>query len=531
MESGVKRILSLFLILFFCLPSFCFDFTDTLEFSTFFSARNDTIIAAIVVDIPKNYYLYSNPKGPGVGRELQVSLIDTATAEIVFAKQKTPQKILPEGEDDDYWVWAWKSEAAIFLAFSPETQFPVSVKIEGAYCHISCIPFWQTLEILPDRGFFDDELKQIFAEAQDLPIKGVNIQKSFTTRAPPQNYTLLSAIFFAFLAGIILNFMPCVLPVVGIKILSFTENTSKKVAVLRSFAFSAGIIFVFLILALITIQAKIWWGQQFQNPIFINILSLFMLVGALFLFDVFAISPNSKVADLERKQDKNSLLGNFVRGICATILATPCSGPFLGAIMAWAVIDNHASAVFAVFLSVAVGMSAPYILLSITGGAKISQKIGKYSLLIKRILAVILLLFAGYLFYSANYGRFFATQNRQVSNSVWQPFSDELFENASKNGQSVIVNFTAKWCLNCQYNNIAVYDTREIREILRRKGILALTADLTSENLPAQRLKERLNAKSLPFVAIFDGNDFTNPAVFYDIVSKRAIFEALENVK
>ena len=524
----MKKTTSFFLVLFLYTFSFCFEFTDTLEFSTFFSARKDTIIAAIVVDIPKNHYLYSNPKGPGIGRELQVSLIDTATAEIVFAKKQIPQKILPQDEPEDQWVWAWKNEAAIFLAFSPETQFPVNVKIEGAYCHISCIPFSQTLEILPDRGFFDEDLKQIFAEAQDLPVKGVIIQKHFTTRAPPQNFTLLSAIFFAFLAGIILNFMPCVLPVLGIKILSFTENTSKKTAVLRSFAFSAGIFFVFLLLALITVQAKIWWGQQFQNPIFINILSFFMLVGALFLFDVFVISPNSKVADLERKQDKSSLLGNFIRGICATILATPCSGPFLGAIMAWVVIDNSQATVFAVFLSVAAGMSAPYILLSIVGGAQISRKIGKYSLLIKKTLGIILLIFAGYLFYSANSGKFFQTKN---NNSVWQPFSQELFENAQKNEQSVIIEFTAKWCLNCQYNKVTVYETKDIYKILQSKNILALTADLTNENLPAQRLKEKLNARSIPFSAIFDGNDFTNPIVFYDIVSKKAVIEALENVK
>jgi len=527
----VKRILSLFLILFFCLHSFCFAFTDTLEFTTFFSAQNDTIITAIVIDIPANHYLYSNPKGPGLGRELQVSLIDSTNAEIVLAKQKTPQKILPEGEPDDQWVWAWKTESVIFLGFSPETQFPAKVKITGAYCHTSCIPFSQIVEILPDRGFFDEELNDIFANAQILPVEGLQLQQSFTPRAPPKNHTILSAILFAFLAGIILNFMPCVLPVVGIKILSFTENTSKKVAVLRSLAFSAGIIFVFLILALIAAQAKIWWGQQFQNPVFITVLAIFMIVGALILFDILTISTNSKLANLERKQNKNSLSGNFIRGICATILATPCSGPFLGAIMAWTLIHENSTAIFAVFLSVAVGMSAPYIVLSIVGGAKISQIVGKYSLLIKRILAVILLIFAGYLLFSANYGRFSNAQAHQDSSSEWQAFSQELFENALLNRQSVIVNFTAMWCLNCQYNNLTVYGTREIREILQRRNILGLTADLTSENLPAQRLKENLGARSIPFVAIFDGNDFSNPIVFYDIVSKRVIAETLENIK
>lgn len=546
MESALKNFLSFCLILFFYTHLFAFEFNledgnifnDTLEFSSEFLYQNDTTIAAILVDIPENYHLYSNPKGPGIGKDLQITLIDSTTAEILFAKKQIPQNFLPEGEDDDQWVWAWENSAAIFIAFSPETEFPVNIKIEGVYCNVSCIPFSNIVEIFPDKGLFDEELQTIYEKSEDLPLKITqqiqnNIKtEDFTPQTPPKNYTLFSAILFAFLAGIILNFMPCVLPVLGIKILSFAEHTSKKTAILRSLAFSAGIVFIFLILAFITIQAKIWWGQQFQNPIFITILSVFMVLGALFLFDIFVISPNSKIAEIDRNQDKKSLFGNFVRGICATILATPCSGPFLGAIMAWTMLNDSKAATFVIFLSVASGMSAPYILLSIFGGAEISRKIGKYSVIIKRILGVILLVFAIYLFYSANSDKIFKTENRQTKeNSVWIPFSQELFENALINEKSVIVDFTAKWCLNCQYNKISVYETKEIKEILNRKNILALTADLTNENIPAHKLMEELNAKSIPFLAVFNGNDFTNPAVFYDIVSKKAVIETLEKIK
>jgi thiol:disulfide interchange protein len=192
-------------------------------------------------------------------------------------------------------------------------------------------------------------------------------------------------------------------------------------------------------------------------------------------------------------------------------------------------IDNSQTAVFAVFLSVGVGMGAPYVLLSIFGGEKISRKVSKYSLVIKRALGVILLLFAGYLFFSANSEKIFTKNIRQ--SGVWLDFSQELFENARKNGQSVIVDFTAKWCLNCQFNKVSVYETKEIRQILREKNILALTADLTNENIPAQNLQSKLNSKSIPFLVIFDGNDFKNPTVFYDIVTKKAIMETLREVK
>ncbi|MCL2843931.1 MAG: thioredoxin family protein [Chitinivibrionia bacterium] len=501
-----------------------------LSFETSFWDKGDTVIVAIIIGIPENYHLYSNPKGPGVGRELRINFDDNAG--VLFAKQTTPQKYLPPNEPPELWLWAWQNEAIIFIAFSSKYfSPPVYIEIEGGYCRISCIPFSRRLKIEPNGNVFDKDLKYIFEKAKKFPLADDDLIV-FNIHISPQNFSLLSAIFIAFLAGIILNFMPCVLPVLGIKILSFSQNTSKKTAFLKSLAFSAGIIFVFLLLAIVAIQAKIWWGQQFQNPIFITALALFMVVGALVLFDILTLSPNSKVADLERKQDKSTFFGNFVRGICATILATPCSGPLLGAIFAWVLIDNTPNAVLAVFLAVGAGMSAPYMVLSVFGGAKISQKIGKHSHSLKKILGVILLLFAVYLLFSAHSHRILPNSVlNTVSNSVWIEFSQELFEEAQRNRQSVIVQFTARWCLNCQYNKITVYETPEIRRILTERNILALSADLTNENIEAQNLKQMLNSRSIPFMAIFDGNDFSNPIIFRDIVSRGAVLQALERVR
>jgi len=510
------------------------DEVDTLEFNLALWEKNDSLIFAVIIGVPGGYYLYSNPKGPGVGKELQINLDENAP--VLFAKQSPPQKFFPPNESAENWLWAWKNEAIIFIGFSgADFSSPLEIELNGAYCLSLCIPFSRRLKISREAAAFDENLKNAFVNAIHFPLNQGETAEfaEFNVRLAQQDFSLFSAIFFAFLAGIILNFMPCVLPVLGIKILSFSQNRSKKTALLKSLAFSFGIIFVFLILAVIAVQARIWWGQQFQNPIFITVLAALMFLGALFLFDVFSLSPNSKVADLERKQDKNTFFGNFIRGICATVLATPCSGPLLGAVFAWALIDNTPNAVFAVFLAVGAGMSAPYIVLSVFGGAKISQKISKYSVLLKKILGIILLLFAGYLLFAAHSHRIFTAElssNAEVG-GVWQEFSPELFERARVSGQSVIVEFTARWCLNCQYNRIAVYETPEILSILKERDILALRADLTNQNISAQDLQRRLNSKSLPFMAIFDGGDFENPVIFRDLVGKRAVAEALENVR
>ncbi|MCL1945879.1 MAG: thioredoxin family protein [Chitinivibrionia bacterium] len=535
-NAKIKAQKIIFLALFCCFStvfaffeSFNFSDENELSFEVSFFNNDDTIIAAITINIPQDYHLYSNPKGPGVGKNLSINFDETDN--ILFAKKSVPKKFLPLDEPPDQWVWAWENEAIVFLAFLRENFSSTFIEISGVYCDVSCVPFFKTLEISPNDAKFSEKLMKIYANAENFPLFSDEESSEFlefSIKENRRNFTLFSALFFAFIAGIILNFMPCVLPVLGIKILSFSQNVSKKTAFLRSLSFSAGIIFVFLILAIVAVQTKIWWGQQFQNPIFITALSIFMIIGALFLFDIFTLSPSQKIANLERKQDKSALLGNFIRGICATILATPCSGPFLGAIFTWALIDNSANAVFAVFSAVGIGMSAPYILLSIFGGVKISQKIGKYSIIIKRILGVILLLFAVFLLFSAHLDNFF---QKDKKNLVWTEFSPELFEKAQKNGQSVIIEFTAKWCLNCKYNKITVYETKEIKRILREKNILALSADLTNENIPAQELQKKLNSKSIPFMAVFDGNDFTNPVIFYDVVSKKSVMSALKSVK
>jgi thiol:disulfide interchange protein len=508
-----------------------FETDDTLSFETAIKVQSDTLIAAITINIPRNYHLYSNPKGPGIGKDLQINLKDE-NVEFLFAKKQRPKVFLPPDEPDTAWVWAWEEKAVIFAALKTVNFDSAKIQIEGVYCDLSCVPFSKTISVNNSDKPFDDSLQEIYESSQDIAFErdaedyGVY---NFDVKKFTQKHSLFSALLLAFFAGVILNFMPCVLPVLGIKILSFAQDTDKKTAIFKSFAFALGVIFVFLLLAIAAIQLKIWWGQQFQNPVFITILSVLMLVGSLFLFDVFTLSPNSGVANFEMKQKKNSLWGNFIRGVCATILATPCSGPFLGAIIAWALIDNSNAAVFAVFLSVGTGMSAPYVLLSVLGGVKISRKIAKYSVVIKKILALILLLFAVYLFVSANYGKFFA-QNHDNYDLVWVDFSPELFETARKNKQSVIVNFTAKWCLNCQFNKISVYDSEEIHRIFRQRNILAMTADLTNENPPAQKLQEELKSKSIPFLAIFDGDDFGSPVVFYDIVSKKSVVEVIEKL-
>ena len=183
---------------------------------------------------------------------------------------------------------------------------------------------------------------------------------------------IFTFLLFGFLGGFILNLMPCVLPVISLKIFGFIQQAGQsRQKILRSgIAFTVGIFAWFIALALLLIALKsagrdvTWGGLQFTNPYFVLGLSVIVLVFALNLFGVFEISlPQSVTRGLLSTSERRDLLGSFFQGVFATVLATPCTAPFLGTALGFA-FTQSAAIILAMFIAVAAGMSAPYLLLS-----------------------------------------------------------------------------------------------------------------------------------------------------------------------
>src|SRR6516164_2636545 len=191
------------------------------------------------------------------------------------------------------------------------------------------------------------------------------------TRPPPAR-GIFTFLLFGFLGGLILNLMPCVLPVISLKIFGFVQQAGQsRQKILRSgIAFTIGIFAWFIALAVLLIELKgarrdlTWGGFQFTNPYFVLVLSVIVLVFALNLFGVFEISlPQSVTRGLLSTSERKDLLGSFAQGVFATVLATPCTAPFLGTALGFA-FTQSAVIILAMFIAVAAGMSAPYLLLS-----------------------------------------------------------------------------------------------------------------------------------------------------------------------
>ncbi len=199
---------------------------------------------------------------------------------------------------------------------------------------------------------------------------GLSASLSATAPAPARGF--FTFLLFGFIGGFILNLMPCVLPVISLKIFGFIQQAGQsRQKILRSgIAFTIGIFAWFIALALLLIALKgaghdvTWGGFQFTNAYFVLVLSVIVLVFALNLFGVFEISlPQSMTRSLLSTTERKDLLGSFFQGVFATVLATPCTAPFLGTALGFAFTQSSVI-ILSIFIAIAAGMSAPYLLLS-----------------------------------------------------------------------------------------------------------------------------------------------------------------------
>jgi len=403
-----------------------------------------------------------------------------------------------------------------------------------------------------------------------------------------REYSLLTAVLFALLAGLALNLTPCIFPMLSVRVLSFAESSreSWRSAVIRSAVFSLGIVAVFLLLAGLAAFAGFSWGQQFQNPgMMVGIIAIVFLFS-LGMFNFYTISVPSIGGG--GKSGKPSFAGDFLKGAAATVMATPCGGPFLGALLAWALLQTPVT-IFVLFATMGVGMAFPYVLLASSKRLmSLLPKPGRWIEDLKHFMGFLLLAFAVNMMRSldprltvtavgiclsiliaasvnkrfAQFGmsaarrsvvalislavlaagvavsvvylrvdvQIFNEDQPSVGGPYWVLFSARALEAAHEEKRNVIVNFTASWCTNCKLNKAAALNTAAAKQLYREKNILLLTADITNHNPEAQELLHHLGSRSVPFLAIFPGDAPKSPVVMRDIISREKFLGELRNL-
>ena len=372
---------------------------------------------------------------------------------------------------------------------------------------------------------------------------------------------------FALLGGLILNLMPCVLPVISLKILSIVSHSglSKQVVRLSFIATALGIIFSFLVIGggLMSLKfagSTVGWGIQFQHPWFIVGLSIIVAFFAYNLWGLFELRLPSSVSNFANDsgnniENTNNFGKNFITGAFATILATPCSAPFLGTAVGFALAGSVID-IFTIFLALGTGMALPYLIIAaFPGFADKLPKPGIWMVTIKKILGVALVATAIWLLsilalqvslkaaliISALLiliGLSLVVKNRQKENyrllttsiiiasilgafwipynvrnsltpidspkeAYWQNFNPELIPELVKSGKTVFVDITAEWCITCKVNKVIVLGRKEFKDLIKSKQIIAMQGDWTKPDERILNYLRKFDRFGIPFNAVY----------------------------
>ncbi len=409
---------------------------------------------------------------------------------------------------------------------------------------------------------------------------------------------IFTFLLFGFVGGLILNLMPCVLPVISLKIFGFIQQAGQsRQKIFRSgVAFTAGIFAWFLALALLLIALKAggrdvtWGGFQFTNAYFVLGLSVIVLVFALNLFGVFEISlPQRMTRGLLTSSERKDNLGSFFQGVFATVLATPCTAPFLGTALGFAFTQSPII-ILSMFVAVAAGMSAPYLLLSAQPAwMRFLPQPGPWMVHVKQFMGFLLLATLLFLLYvlgaqrgldGAIWASCFllvvaivcwmkgafvvpaaSAAKRGISIAImlvlviassvyfigdkfqsakvdigqtnlpgeWQPFTPERLQTERDQGHAVFIDFTAAWCLTCKFNEKSVLESAAVREAFQRHGVVKLKADWTNGDPVITKLLQQFGRPGVPLYVLYPGKS-EEPIVFPELLTKGILLDKLETI-
>ncbi|HEY3379360.1 MAG TPA: cytochrome c biogenesis protein CcdA [Armatimonadota bacterium] len=413
----------------------------------------------------------------------------------------------------------------------------------------------------------------------------------YTPRTSQPGHGLLVWLLLAFVAGLLMNIMPCVLPVVSIKVISFVQQAgeSRRRVLAMGLLFAAGMLTVFLALALAAILFGLGWGQQFQSQAFLITLIALVFAFALSLFGVYEFGMPITVGTLAATTTREGLGSVYLKGVLATLLATPCSGPLLGSTLAWTLTQPPVT-VLAMFSMLGLGMALPYVVLT-AHPALLTRlpKPGPWMETFKQIMGFLLVGTVAYLMISLDHqlllltvillvfvalgawiwGRFSLQPRSAVGRTMvlasallivgigaylsfhtlrdvlqpatgtavtaltWEPFDPVKLHQYQQEGRSVMLDFSADWCANCTFNEVRVYNAAAVRQLLREKNVIVMKADLTREGPTTATIRQlmgQLGARSIPFLAVFPGDQPMQPYTLYDLVDKEQMRNVLHQL-
>ena len=435
------------------------------------------------------------------------------------------------------------------LGYSKEVILPIKLIIENnnekllanfdvdyLTCKKICIPFNDNLILNIPTG--DGQVSE-YGKVINQYIDKSNYLNYSSLLNPD---SILLFLFIAFVGGVILNFMPCVFPVLSLKIynvLSQQQQNINNKTIKRNFlATILGIIFSFFVLSLITVLLKslghsLGWGFQFQSPIFLSFMILILILFSLNLIDFFSIDIPfffkkflNKVINFNKKSSEffqNFLLGSFI-----TILSTPCSAPFIGTALGFAFVSSN-QVIFLIFFCISLGLSSPYIILatkpqilSFLPKPGLWMKKFKYFLSFLLILTAIWL--ANVLLIQIN------AINNDSKNNNWLDFDTIKLNELVNENNIVFVDITADWCMTCFYNKKTVLDRKKVKNIFEKYDVKKMRGNLTKPNKEINKYINSYGRFGIPVNVIYSPSA-PQGILLSELLTVRNLLSTFESIK
>jgi thiol:disulfide interchange protein DsbD len=518
--------------------------------------HSDSFFVAVDFEVGDGEHLTA-PTGKGKSSAPSVSWQNAKVLRVFWPKSEP--LLDSDGQKSGYWGYSTNFSVLYQLKAEDKTQ-PIKYSLFYVTCGDSCVPSQSEGVLELNSALSDEEVQSVITLEQPGAFK----------------FSLLVMILCAIVGGLIMNCMPCVFPVISIKIFSILKSTMAKKTEIRMqcICFSVGTLLIFLLLGVILVSLRevisdIGWGFYMQNPICIFLLLLVFLLCSLHFFEMLHLDflkiRKTKISA------KSPCIASICNGALCGIVSSSCAGPFVGIAVAGAVLYGNFIQSMAIFLSFGIGLSLPFLLISLFPGfinripkpgewlitfkklmgfamlfscvwpiwilmSQVSNldvvrsilsvmSIAMFCWILKQVKSLKIVPVAGILV-SLFCGLYNLIPSSDENESIaWSSYSDEVFDNAKLEKLPIFLNFTASWCLNCQFNE-RIFNDKDVVEYFCKNKIVTIKCDWTNKNAKINSLMREHGAIAVPFYVYYPGND-KNYVILPSMLTKASLLSAV----